>query len=187
MSRVLSLFMCAAIIIGVAGCGGQQKQPSYQENKKMVIDLLKTDDGKEVIRDLLKDSDMRQAIIIDEPVVRKTIVQTLTTEQGQKLWRQLLSNPNFSEQLAKTMESENEKLLKQMMKDPGYQGMMMDILKTPEMQQQYLNLMKTKPFRAQIDKSIAELMATPLFKKKLADTIVDTLKKEQEKSESAED
>ncbi|MET1250357.1 spore germination lipoprotein GerD [Sporolactobacillus sp. STCC-11] len=187
MSRLLSLIMCTAIIIGVAGCGGQQKQPSYQENKKMVIDLLKTDDGKEVIRDLLKDSDMRQAIILDEPIVRKTIVQTLTTEQGQKLWRQLLSNPDFSEQLAKTMESENEKLLRTMMKDPGYQGMMMDILKTPEMQQQYLNLMKTKPFRAQIDKSIAELMATPLFKKKLADTIVDTLKKEQEKSESADD
>lgn len=119
--------------------------------------------------------------MLDDKAVSKTLIQTLTTEQGKKLWQELLKDPDFSEQLAKTMESENEKLLKQMMKDPGYQGMMMDILKAPELQQQYLSLLKTKPFRQQIDKSIAELMATPLFKKELADVIVDTLKKEQEK------
>ncbi|MCQ2010512.1 MAG: spore germination lipoprotein GerD [Sporolactobacillus sp.] len=184
MARVLSLIMCTAMLVSLAGCGNGQKPPTYQENKKMVLDLLKTDDGKDTIRDLLKDSEMRQAIVLDDPIVRKTVVQTLTTEQGQKLWRQLFNDPDFSEQLAKTMESENEKLLKQMMKDPGYQGMMMDILKTPEMQQQYLSLLKTKPFRGQIEQTIGELMATPLYKKRLADAIIAALKKEQEKSES---
>ncbi|MCO7127401.1 spore germination lipoprotein GerD [Sporolactobacillus shoreicorticis] len=184
MSRVLSLILCAALLSGLVGCGSGQEQPTYQENKKMVLDLLKTDEGKDTIRDLLKDSEMRQAIVLDDPIVRKTIVQTLTTEQGQKLWKQLFSDPDFSEQLAKTMESENEKLLKQMMKDPGYQGMMMDILKTPEMQQQYLSLLKTKPFRGQIEQTISELMATPLYKKRLANAIIAALKKEQEKSES---
>ncbi|EST10574.1 spore germination lipoprotein GerD [Sporolactobacillus laevolacticus] len=181
MARVGPLIMSVVVLIGLAGCGGQQKQPSYQENKKMVLDILKTDDGKKAVRELLKDKEMRGAIMLDDKAVSKTLIQTLTTEQGKKLWQELLKDPDFSEQLAKTMESENEKLLKQMMKDPGYQGMMMDILKAPELQQQYLSLLKTKPFRQQIDKSIAELMATPLFKKELADVIVDTLKKEQEK------
>ncbi|MCL1632433.1 spore germination lipoprotein GerD [Sporolactobacillus sp. CPB3-1] len=182
MARVGTIFLCAVLLVSLTACGGQPKQPSYQENKKMVLDLLKTDDGKKTLRDLLEDRELRQAITLDEPVLRKTIVQTLTTEQGQNLWRQMLSDPDFSEELAKTMESENEKLLRRMMKDPGYQGMMMNVLKTPEMQQQYLSLLQSKPFREQIEQTIGELMTTPLYKKKLADAIMNALEKEQKKS-----
>lgn len=95
MAKILSFLMCAVLLFNLAGCGGQQSQPSYEENKKMVLDLLKTDDGKKAMRDLLKDNEFRQAIVLDEPTIHKTIVQTLTTEQGQKLWRQLMNDPDF--------------------------------------------------------------------------------------------
>ncbi|TGA96799.1 spore gernimation protein GerD [Sporolactobacillus shoreae] len=182
MAKTTIAILVALLLTVQAGCGSNEAQPSYQENKKMVLDMLKTDDGKKTIRELLGDQELRGAVVFDEPAVKKTIVETLTTEQGKKLWDELIQDPDFSEKLAQTMEKENEQLLTKMMKDPGYQGMMMDILKTPDLQTQYLGLLRTKPFREQIMRDIQETMAGPFFKKQMTDAITETLKKQAESS-----
>lgn len=147
----------------------------------MVLDMLKTDDGKQTIKELLEDKEMKTAIVFDEPAIKNTIFETFKSEQGKKLWTDLLKDPGFSEKLAQSMQKENENLLKKMMKDPGYQGMMMDVLKAPELQQQYLTLLRTRPFREQVQKDMQEMVASPLFKKELMDAISATLKKQSEK------
>ncbi|MFX3619293.1 MAG: spore germination lipoprotein GerD [Sporolactobacillus sp.] len=182
MRRITLLILLFPILLIIAGCGGNDSaHPSYQENKKMVLDMLKTDDGKKTIKELLEDKEMKTAIIFDEPAIKNTIFETFKSEQGKKLWTDLFKDPDFSEKLAQSMQKENENLLKRMMKDPGYQGMMMDVLKAPELQQQYLTLLRTKPFREQVQKDMQEMVASPLFKKELMDTISTTLKKQSEK------
>lgn len=181
MRRIILLILIFQILFLTTGCGGSNSvHPSYQENKKMVLDMLKTDDGKKTIKELLEDKEMKTAIIFDEPAIKKTILETFKSEQGKKLWTDLLQDPVFSEKLARSMEKENENLLKKMMKDPGYQGMMMDVLKAPELQQQYLALLRTKPFREQIQKDMQEMATSPFFKKELMDAISETLKKQSE-------
>lgn len=180
MTRKGSIMLVILLFIAAAGCGSQARQPTptYQENKKMVLDMLKTNEGKQTFKELLEDKEMRNVIVLDEPVVKKTIIETLTTEQGKKIWIELLADPEFSDRLARTMQRENEGLLKKMMKDPGYQGMMMDVLKAPRLQEQYLDLMKTKPFREQLKLGVQEALTSPLFKKQLMEAIADTLKKQ---------
>ncbi|RYL89852.1 spore gernimation protein GerD [Sporolactobacillus sp. THM7-4] len=168
------------LLIGAAGCAPQAAQPTYQENKKMVLDMLRTDDGKRTIREMMQDKEMKNALVMDEPAVRKTIQESLTTEQGKKLWKELLEDPDFSKTLAKSMQQENEALLKKMMKDPGYQGMMMDILKAPRLQDQYLDLMKTKPFRQQLERNVQDMLESPYFKEKMIDAIGKAMKKQTE-------
>lgn len=168
-------------LVAAAGCGSQSGQPTYQENKKMVLDILKTNEGKRTVKELLQDKEMRNTIVLDEPAVKKTIIETLTTEQGKKIWNEIIADPEFSGRLAKSMQQENEKLLKKMMKDPDYQGMMMDVLKAPKLQEQYLDLMKTKPFREQMKMGVQDTLASPLFKKQLMDAITEALKKQSKK------
>ncbi|WKB35968.1 spore germination lipoprotein GerD [Terrilactibacillus sp. S3-3] len=99
------------------------------------------------------------------------------------MWRSLLSDPSFSKQLAKTMQKDNETILKKLMKDPEYQSMMMDILKAPNMEKQYLDLMKTQPYRKQMERVVQDTLTSPLFASQLSDAIDKAVKK-QMKQES---
>lgn len=166
-------------LLAVSGCGNGENPTSYQDNKKMVLDMLKTDEGKQTVKELFKDKQLRSEIVMDETSVKQTITETLTADQSRQIWNDLLKDPDFAERLAKTMERENEQLLKKLMKEPDYQGMMADILKDPGLQKQYLDLLKTKPFRQQVERSIQDAVSSPVFQKELSDTISDALKKQQ--------
>lgn len=183
MKRAIALILLLSASVLLVSCGGSNNSanPSYQENKKMVLDMLKTDDGKKTVKELLEDKEMRTAFVFDEPVIKKTILDTFHSEQGKKLWSELIQDPGFADKLAKTMQQENEQLLKKMMKDPDYQGMMMDVLKAPQLQQEYLSLLRTKSFREQIKRDMQEMIASPAFKKVVTDTIQEIMKKQSEK------
>ncbi|RYM04861.1 spore gernimation protein GerD [Sporolactobacillus sp. THM7-7] len=167
-------------LIVPAGCESPDEQQSYQENKKMVVDMLKTDDGKRAVREMLQEKEMKGAVVLDQSAVKETIVETMTTDQGKELWQELMKDSDFSKQLAKAMQKENEALLKKLMKDPSYQEMMMDILKAPDLQQEYLDLMKTKQFREQMEQNVQDLMGSPFFEEKMANAIGEALKKQKE-------
>lgn len=182
MKKALFLYVSLSMLVLLSGCAGSSsEQPSYQENKKMVLDMLKTDDGKKTIKELLEDKDMQAAIVFDTPVIKKTILDTFHSDQGKKLWTDLVADPVFAKKLAQTMMHENESLLKKMMKQPDYQGMMMDVLRAPKMEQDYLNLLRTKPFREQLKTEIQEAIASPAFDKVVTDAIQTLMKKQSEK------
>lgn len=178
--RILLVVLCFAF---VAGCGQTADQPSYKDQKKMVMDILKSDDGKQAVREMLEDKELRRALVFDEAAVRKAILESMTTQEGKKLWQDLLSDPDFSMQLAEVMQDNNEKLLKRLMKDPQYQEMMMDIIKAPELQNQYLDLLKTQPFREQLEQNVTEMLDGPAFRKKIIDLIGEAIKKQNEETE----
>ncbi|AKP45565.1 MULTISPECIES: spore germination lipoprotein GerD [Bacillus] len=159
----------------LTACSGDEQISSrmnYDETKRMVIDILKTDDGKKAIKEVLKDKDLNKNLIMEQPEITKTIEQTLTSEKGKKFWEKSFQDPNFSNSFANGVKTENEKLLKSLMKDPEYQTMMLDILKDPSYEQEVMKLLKSKDFRQHLQKIMLETFESPLYKKKVADLLV---------------
>jgi spore germination protein D len=79
------------------------------------------------------------------------------------------------------MQKEQGDLLKKMMNDPAYQQMMMNVLSAPHMQSEYLSLMKTKPYREQMQKVIMQTVSSPLFSSQVQDAIKKVINEEIKK------
>jgi spore germination protein D len=176
MKKLSFLFLLLPLLI-LSACGGgggqaSANQPDYEETKKMVVDILKTDDGKKAIQDIMSDEKVKQKLIMDEGVVKETIVTTLTSDKGSEFWKKSFEDPKFAEAMAKSMKGENEKLLKDLMKDPEYQGMVMDILKDPEIQKEIGETLKSKEYREHLQKVVTETFESPLFKAKIQDILL---------------
>ncbi|MBM7646898.1 spore germination protein D [Scopulibacillus daqui] len=186
MPKAVLIFIFSVILLFAGGCAAQQaaegNQPNYQETKKMFVDLLKTDEGKKAIQDVLQDSKVKQQLVFNQDFVKDTIAKTLTSKEGKEYWEKLFSDPKFKKDLAKTMQKQNETILKQLMNDPSYQQMMMNILKAPKMQNQYLDLMKTKPYREQMQKVVAETLSSPLMASQLSEAINKAVQDQIKKS-----
>src|SRR5690625_1126411 len=123
MKKIIYSFLTFILLSTLVSCNENEPKHhrDYEDTKKMVVDLLKTDEGKKAIQELMKEEEMKQALIIDHAYVKETIQKTLTSEEGKKFWKEVMSEPKFAETFAKTIQSENEQILKRLMKDPEYQ------------------------------------------------------------------
>jgi spore germination protein D len=170
MGKKNRLLFLTLILITISGCTGGETtggEVDYEETKKMVVDILKTDDGKKAIQEVMADEKMQEKLVMDQKVVTATIEKTLTSEKGADFWKKSFEDPKFAESIAKSMKKENEALLKDLMKDPEYRGMMIEILKDPELEKELTNVLKSKEYREHLQKVITETFESPLFKVKM--------------------
>ncbi len=164
---ILLLLVCSLLL---AACGGKDAdvgQPDYDQTKKMIVDILKTDEGKKAVKDIMTDEDIKQELVMDQAAVKNTVEKTLTSEKGREFWKNSLEDPKFAESMAKSMKKENEQLLKSLMKDPEYQGMLIDILKDPAFQDDLAQALKSKEFREQMREVVTDTLESPLYKARL--------------------
>ncbi|MBS4210635.1 spore germination lipoprotein GerD [Bacillus sp. FJAT-50079] len=174
MKKVSILLLICAIFL-LSSCnasGGGSEKLDYEQTKKMLVDILKTDEGKKAIQDILGDEKFKQQMVMDQAVVKETIEKELTSEKGLEFWKKAFQDPKFAESTANSMKTENEKLLKDLMKDPEYQGMMIDILKDPEVQKEFAQALKSKEFREQMQEVVTDTIESPLFKAKIQDILL---------------
>ncbi|WP_052366521.1 spore germination lipoprotein GerD [Geomicrobium sp. JCM 19055] len=139
----------------------------YDETKRMVADVIKTEEGKQALREVLTEEEFQTSLVMEQSFVQDTIHDTLTSEEGKAFWGQLIDDPKFGVKVADSMQTKNEEVLKRLMKDPDYQTMMMEVMHDPEMEQATLELMKSKEFREQIMTVIEESMQNPRFQASL--------------------
>ena len=143
MKKIYMFFFCIILTGALSGCAQNEAQGSsqmdYQTQKKMLVDLLKTDEGKKAIKEVLSDKEIQQEILIDQEVIKQTIEQQLLSEKGEKFWQKQFKDPKFSAAFAKSMRKEHEKLMKDLMKDPQYQAEVMKIMQNPQMAQKLLS------------------------------------------------
>lgn len=173
MKKLCGLIILLLLIL--TGCGGQGSngnQMDYEQTKKMIVDILKSDDGKKAFEEIMTDEKMQQKLVMDQKIVSDTIVTTLTSEKGVDFWKESFSDPKFAESVAKSMKKENETLLKDLMKDPEYQAMMIDILKDPEIAKALEDQMKSQKFREHLQTVVLDTIESPLFKAKMADALM---------------
>jgi spore germination protein D len=192
--KKLFILLFCIILAALSGCAEKEAQGSsqidYEATKKMLVDLLKTDDGKKAIKEVLSDKEIQQQILVDQEVVKQTIEQQLLSEKGQKFWQQLFKDPKFTAAFAKSMRTEHEKLMKDLIKDPAYQAEVMKIMQNPKMAQKLLELVDTQQVRTEMKSVMLETFESPLvqariqemLKKAAHDEIDQSIKKEKKAS-----
>lgn len=172
---LLALLLITACTQEAAGNG----QMDYEQTKKMVVDILKTDDGKKAIREVLSDDKLRQELIMDQAVVTDTIQTTLTSEKGIDFWRKSFEDPKFAESIAKSMQKEQEQLFKNLMNDPEFRGKLIEVFKDPELEKEMRDLLKSNEYREHLKQVVTETIESPLYQTKIQEIL---LKAAEEKS-----
>ncbi|MBF0707227.1 spore gernimation protein GerD [Alkalihalobacillus hwajinpoensis] len=182
--KLLALGLTILLITGCASGSAEGSQANYEETKKMLVDLLKSDDGKKAIQEVMSDEEIKKQLVMEQPFVKETIQKVLTTEEGKAYWQEMLKDPAFVENFAKNIQSENEKLFKSLMDDPEYQEKMMDLLQDPVMEKHYLQLLESKQSRQQIKDLISETFESPLFHAKIQEMLTGITSEQLKSSES---
>ncbi|MDG5788075.1 spore germination lipoprotein GerD [Evansella sp. AB-P1] len=193
--NILYIGIIFILLATSTGCAAMEEQntsqPSYESTKKMMVDMLQTEEGKKAIQEVLKDDEVKTALVIEQDYVRETIQSTLTSEEGKEYWQKVMQDPEFAKSFAESMQNENEKLLKNLMKDPEYQEMMISVLKDPEMEEEYLELMKSKEYRQQIMTVMTEAFESPFFVAKINEILArvaeEQMKKDDDQEQKKED
>lgn len=179
----LLIFSSMLFVFGCAPAEDSKGRLDYDETKKMVVDILKTDDGKKAIEDIMTDEKMKQNFVMGQPMVKSAIEETLTSDKGVEFWKKTFEDTKFVESFAKSMQAEHEKLIKDLMKDPDYQRMMLDILKNPEMEKEMTTVLKSEDFRKHFQTLISETLNSPLYRAKIEDILIkaaEDLQKEKD-------
>lgn len=177
MKRYLLLMILTLSVVSIliSGCAPKEEsagQMNYEETKKMVVDILKTDDGKKALQEVMKDKEVKQALVMDQQAITETIQTTLTSDQGKKFWKKAFEDPKFAESFAKSMKKEHEKVIKDLMTDPDYQKMLIDVFQDPEMQKTLQTSLKSQEFRKHLQDVITETLSSPLYKAKIQETLL---------------
>jgi spore germination protein D len=191
MARAKMLFISCLVFFTIVACAPKEKsEGDYETTKSMVVDILKTDEAKKALQEMLADEKTKQLLIMNADVVKETIQKTLTSEEGQKFWKEQFKDPKFVETFAKSIQEQNKKLLKDLMKDPGYREQMMEILQDPEMEKSFAKLLKSKEYRKHLQAVIIETLESPLYKTQLTEIltkVVEEVIKSDKASEGEED
>lgn len=186
MLKVKKLLLPLSFFYLLTGCAqseAQGNQVDYDETKKMVVDIFKTDDGKKAIQEVMSDEKFKQQLIMEQTMVSDAVQSTLTSDKGVEFWKKSFEDPKFAESVAKSMKAENEKLLKNLMKDPEYRGMMIEVLKDPELEKEVTTILKSNEYREHLQKVVSDTFESPLFKAKIQDLLIkaaDEVKQEKE-------
>lgn len=175
MRNKINLLLILLVIFGITGCAQTEagsKELDYEETKKMVVDILKTDDGKKALQEVMADDGMKEKLVMDQAIVTASIEQALTSEKGSEYWKKQFEDPKFAEAFAKSMQKQHEELLKNLMKDPEYRSMLIEILKDPELTKEVTTLLKSNEYRTHLQKVMTETFESPLYKAKIEDLLL---------------
>ncbi|MFL6561964.1 MAG: spore germination lipoprotein GerD, partial [Bacillus sp. (in: firmicutes)] len=113
--KAKSILLLLPIMVFLTSCSSNESssggQIDYEETKKMVVDILKTDDGKKALQDVMSSDGMKEKLIMDQKVVSDTIQQTLTSDKAKTYWKETFSDPKFAQSVSKALKTENKQLL----------------------------------------------------------------------------
>ena len=185
--RRKSMVLLLPILLFLTSCSSSNDlsnavQPDYDQTKKMVVDILKTDDGKKAIQDVMTSEAMKEKLVMDQKVVADTIQTTLTSDKATDFWKKTFSDPKFAKGVAKSMKNENKALLKELMNDPEYRAMMIEVFKEPDIQKQMADAIKSKEYREHLQKVITETIDSPLYKAKIQELLLKAAEEASKKS-----
>ncbi len=182
LHRWTGLMVILAVFLFTSCSPAQRPQQEttlpYESTKEMVIDILKTDDGKKAIQEMFRDREFQKQVVISEEDLKSVIQETITGEENREKLNEIISEPKFAAELAKALKEQNKQLLKDLMKDPEYRSMLQEVFQDPEFQQEHLKLLKSNAFRQHIITVMKESLESPMFQ----DELVQLMMKAQEEA-----
>ena len=165
------LFLMLSLLL-IAGCTeSSEKNASYDEVKKIMIDSIQTEDGKKALRQILEEPTFRELLVLDDEEVKKATEQTLLSDEAAEFWKKTFQDPKFKEAIAKSMKDQQEKILKDLMKDASYQEDLVSFFGQSEMQKQLETILKSATLRKEMEKIVMETIENPLLQTKWQELI----------------
>src|SRR5699024_9115718 len=129
------LAIIGIITLILAGCGNDttaRQDADYDQTKNMVVDILQTDDGKKALQEIIADDKMKQHLVMESDIVKKSITDALVSDQGTQMWQKLFEDPSFVDSFNKSIAEEQKKLFKSLMNDSEFQKQMLELMQNPE-------------------------------------------------------
>lgn len=191
--RLCIIFFGTTALLTACGSdqGSSQQQLGYKEMKTMVVDILKSDEGKKAVEEALGGSgassgggsmNMKMMSAQSGEQIRTAVKDTLVSEEYKKELEKIMTDPKFAGEFAKAINSESKQLHMQLIKDPTYQKSIQEIMKSPEMMKSFLDLTKTSDYRKQSMTIMQEAMQNPLFRMEVLDLLKSVVKDELQPS-----
>lgn len=181
MTRTFISFFVICLILFLTSCGGNEqsnKESDYEQTKRMVIDILQTDEGKKAIHELIEADDMKEHLVIESDVVKEVITENLSSDKSKKMWQKLFEDPEFVTVFMDSVAEEQAKFLTLLMSDSQFQKKVLELMQTPEVSSQMLTVLKSQQFREHLEKTIEETLQTPTFQAKVQELLLDAAEKQ---------
>ncbi|MGW8959909.1 spore germination lipoprotein GerD [Paenibacillus sp. NPDC055715] len=188
-TRLRLVSMICVLGVALTGCGSDQSsappQNSYKEMKTMVVDILKSDDGKKAVEEALtgesstskegqsgqgsggSGGSMQMKMIMPTQSTEQmkiAVKDTLVSPEYKKEIEKIMTDPRFAGEFAKAINSQSKQLHMQLIKDPSYQKSIEAMLKSPELTKMYMDLTKTPEYRKQSMTVMHDAMQNPIFR-----------------------
>lgn len=203
---IRSIAMIFVLVTTLTACGSESSSSSpmgYKEMKSMVVDILKSDDGKKAVEEALSNPSseggssgggilgMKMLSSASSEEIQTAVKDTITSPEYTKEIEKIMKDPKFAGDFAKAINSQSKQLHMELIKDPTYQKAVADIMKSPEISKMFLDLTKTSDFRKQTMTVMNEAMQNPLFKMEVMEllkavVLTELQPKEEKKSDSAD-
>ncbi|OBZ15538.1 spore gernimation protein [Bacillus sp. FJAT-27264] len=184
-----------SLVLTLTACGGEQSSSSsgqggYKEMKTMVVDILKSDDGKKAVEEALSSPSsgggegggsgmsMKMVPLQTSEQIRVAVKDTLTAPEYKKELEKIMTDPKFAGEFAKAINTQSKELHQQLIKDPTYQKSVGEIMKSPEMTKMYLDLTKTSDYRKQTMTIMQDAMQNPLFRMEVLNLLKTVVQEE---------
>lgn len=190
-----SIVILLMFVIVITSCT-KSEEMSYNEMKTMVLDILKTEDAQKAIAEskqenLKKLSDEEKTLqMLKSPQgeqMQEAVKNVLTDpERSHIILKTLMTDPKFAGEFAKTIQEEDKEIHKQLMTDPEYQTMLIDVMKGSDFEALVVDIMKGKAYRQQTMNVLEDTMKNPLFRLELLELMkkaVEEQHNEQKKEE----
>ncbi|NIK12988.1 spore germination lipoprotein GerD [Alkalibacillus almallahensis] len=169
------------IVMLLASCSGgsnsQQSSPDYEKTKKMVTDILKTDDGKKALQEALKDESLKQEIVLQSDEVNKAVESMFSGDKGKKFWSELFNDPSFVQSYVDATRKQDQELIKGLMSDSEYQNKMISLFQNEEARKMILQILKSQDYKSHLEKTIQETLNNPVFKAQMTESLIKAAEK----------
>ena len=180
----LVLLLLLGCFLFSSGCSTPEtaENVDYEKTKKMIVDILKTDEGKKALKEILSDEEFKADLVLENTVVTESIEKTLVSDKGKEFWKKAFEDPEFAKAFATSMKDESESLMKNLMNDPEYRAKMVELLHDPELEKELADLLKSTEYREHLQKVITETMENPLFQTKIQEILLKAAEEQGKKA-----
>ncbi|MDR6885314.1 spore germination lipoprotein GerD [Bacillus sp. 3255] len=180
-----------AIALLLSSCGtdnssqGQSQGMTYKEQKTMILDILKSEDGKKAIsaanRSIMNgdvgangvagQSQIKLLSANESLQLQMAVKDVLTAKENNMFLTDMMKDPKFAGDFAKAIQKETKQMFKELLKDPEYQKSLVDVMKNPDYEKMMLDVMKTAAYRQQMMTVMEESIQSPLFRAHMVDLL----------------
>ncbi len=187
----------ACVFLLLTACGSDSQaggMQNYKDTKSMVLDILESEEAKKAIKKASEEQGSEGgggAIkLLNTPEgkqIQVAVKDVLTDPSYPKHLEKMMTDPKFAGEFAKAVSKDNKQLHKDLMKDPEYQTMLVEVMKNPEFEKILLDTLKGKAYRKQAMTVFQEALENPLFKTELMELMKKVMEEEAKPKKKEEE